>query len=247
MAAQPFVIYIAQTLSLSIMASGFHQQTEGLHKQETDGANLEGGHNWQKSSVTYCCWSFGGSCFHFKTDERLLRGFPSPSRWHHNSVLCQRISVFTPSWIIPSVIWACWGASGQLCLQARKTSTVNKRDADKLSLSTTHKFLLQTLKLSVSVVARRSLCAYWLTLSHRLLITLLCWDNVQNHRLLYKPECPEWHQECLNANCQDLEDGNSGWLWMPSEYVPAECVAVETGLQRASASPEASEALTSWS
>ncbi len=54
-AAQPFVIYKAQTLSLSIMASALHQHTEGLRKQDTDGGNHQGDHNGQKSSVTYCC------------------------------------------------------------------------------------------------------------------------------------------------------------------------------------------------
>ncbi len=63
MAAQPFVIWKEQTLSLSITASGFHQHTEGLHKQDTDGGNPQGERNWQKSSVNYCCWSFSGSSF----------------------------------------------------------------------------------------------------------------------------------------------------------------------------------------
>lgn len=78
MAAQPFVIYKEQTLCLSIMASGFYQQTEGLHKQDTDGGNPQGECKWQKSSAIYCCWPLGVSCFRFETDKRLRRG---PSRW----------------------------------------------------------------------------------------------------------------------------------------------------------------------
>lgn len=34
--------YKAQTYSLSINSSGFHQHTEGLHKQDTDGGDLRG-------------------------------------------------------------------------------------------------------------------------------------------------------------------------------------------------------------
>lgn len=45
MAAWPFVSDKAQTLSLSITASGFHQHTEGLHKQDTEGGNLQGDNN----------------------------------------------------------------------------------------------------------------------------------------------------------------------------------------------------------
>lgn len=41
--------------------------------------------------------------------------------------------------------------------------------------------------------------------------------------------------------------GKSRWLWGLSEYVPAECVAMEMRLQKASASLEALEALVSWS
>lgn len=117
MAAEPFVISKAQTYSLSITSSGFQQHTEGLHKQDTDGGNLQGDEKWQESSVAYCCWSLSGSSLLFKNRERSPERISGPSPWVSSSVCCQTI-MFTPGWIIPSVIWAGWGASGRLCLQA---------------------------------------------------------------------------------------------------------------------------------
>lgn len=52
-----------------------------------------------RRALCYCCWCFTGSCFHFTKDKRLLRGFHRPSRWNNDSLLCQRIPMFTPCWI----------------------------------------------------------------------------------------------------------------------------------------------------
>lgn len=88
----------------------------------------------EMSSVTYCCWSFTGSCFHLKknqTDERLLRGFIVPPWWDDCSLLDRGSQMFTPGSIIPSVIWACWGASLQFSPRAEQTSRDNKHVNEK--------------------------------------------------------------------------------------------------------------------
>lgn len=60
-----------------------------------------------------------------KKKRRLLRGFKFPPGWDDVAVLCQTIWLFTPVWMIPGVIWACSEASGQLSLQAGKTTPLN--------------------------------------------------------------------------------------------------------------------------
>lgn len=90
----------------------------------------------EMSSVTYCCWSFTGSCFHFEKKKQKQTSvswedllFPHGGT---TAVSSDRGSqMFTPGSIIPSVIWACWGVSSQFSPWAGQTSRDNKHVNEK--------------------------------------------------------------------------------------------------------------------
>lgn len=77
------------------------------------------------------------------------------------------------------------GHQGGSPCKLEKTRTVNKHAADELLQSLTRVLVIQWRPGELYVLTNS------LTLSHCLLISLLCWDNVQNHSRLYKRECLE--------------------------------------------------------
>lgn len=76
----------------------------------------------EMSSVTYCCWSFTGPCFHFKKKQ---------TRISWEDLLFSHGGTTAVSSIIASVIWACWGASLQFSPRAGQTSRDNKHVNEK--------------------------------------------------------------------------------------------------------------------
>lgn len=152
--------------------------------------------------------------------KRLLRGYLGPSRWDNNSLLCQRISMFTPGWIIPSVIWACRGASGPLSLQAVKTSTVNKLIILIIFFNATHIFLLQCFYY-ISQGWPRKVYALTnsLTLNHCLLIILPCLENFQYIDAFINMNASNNQEYVKCQNSKDKVWMTLGTLWIHTSWV----------------------------
>lgn len=144
----------------------------------------------------------------------------SPERIHlvlrggtKNSVVCQRISLFAVGGIIPSVIWACWGASAQLSLQARKTNTVNTLwmswSSHSPSLNTRPVCMCQCL--GSLVLVRRGLCA---SPQRSVAGSLPC----------YAGTMPEPTDVFINVNALNIFSNVLGWLclafvWIHTSWV----------------------------